>query len=100
MEKFLLKFSFFKNKHFFFILGNEQSSEALNQRLENIAINQCSTLVYTSGTTGNPKGVMLSHDNIYWTTLVASDFIQMRESTEVLVSYLPLSHVAGKAFKN
>jgi len=76
-------------------LGKAQSEEALNQRLENIAINQCSTLVYTSGTTGNPKGVMLSHDNIYWTTLVASDFIQMRESTEVLVSYLPLSHVAG-----
>ena len=82
--------------YFFFILGNDQSSEALNQRLENIAINQCSTLVYTSGTTGNPKGVMLSHDNIYWTTLVASDFTQMRESTEVMVSYLPLSHVAGK----
>ena len=80
------------------VLGKGQSEEALNQRLENIAINQCSTLVYTSGTTGNPKGVMLSHDNIYWTTLVASDFIQMRESTEVLVSYLPLSHVAGKDF--
>lgn len=80
------------------VLGKNQSEEALNQRLENIAINQCSTLVYTSGTTGNPKGVMLSHDNIYWTTLVASDFIQMRESTEVLVSYLPLSHVAGKDF--
>ena len=80
------------------VLGKAQSEEALNQRLENIAINQCSTLVYTSGTTGNPKGVMLSHDNIYWTTLVASDFIQMRESTEVLVSYLPLSHVAGKDF--
>jgi len=76
-------------------LGNAQSSEGLDQRLANIAINQCSTLVYTSGTTGNPKGVMLSHDNIYWTAIVASDFIQMRESQEVMVSYLPLSHIAG-----
>ena len=38
---------------------------------------------------------MLSHDNIYWTAVVAADYIQMRESTEVLVSYLPLSHIAG-----
>ena len=65
-------------------------------RLENIAINQCCTLVYTSGTTGNPKGVMLSHDNIYWEAETANDFYQMEVGKEVGLSYLPLSHVAGK----
>jgi hypothetical protein len=40
-------------------------------------------------------GVMLSHDNIYWTALTASEFIKMREFVEVIVSYLPLSHVAA-----
>ena len=76
-------------------LGKAQTNEGLDERLANMAINQCATLVYTSGTTGNPKGVMLSHDNIYWTCMVAHDWIQMRECREVIVSYLPLSHVAG-----
>lgn len=76
-------------------LGKEQSKDALDARLANIAINQCANLVYTSGTTGNPKGVMLSHDNIYWTVMAAADWIQMRECQEVMVSYLPLSHIAG-----
>jgi long-chain-fatty-acid--CoA ligase ACSBG len=77
-------------------LGKDQPDSILTSRLTNMAVNQCCTLVYTSGTTGNPKGVMLSHDNIYWTATVAADWIQMREGREIIISYLPLSHVAGQ----
>lgn len=53
-------------------------------------------IVYTSGTTGNPKGVLLSHDNL--TFIGGCLALQMEYTTEDrLVSYLPLSHIAGQA---
>lgn len=55
----------------------------------------CATLIYTSGTTGMPKGVMLSHDNLTWTKR-SMDAYEVRDDTIIkMVSYLPLSHVAG-----
>ncbi len=50
------------------------------------------SIVYTSGTTGNPKGVMLSHQNIIqnaWAALNTSDI----NSDDLFLSFLPLSHM-------
>jgi len=49
------------------------------------------TIVYTSGTTGRPKGVMLSHRNIIYNADTALDIVQMSPS-DTLISFLPLSH--------
>src|SRR5205823_13409674 len=54
-------------------------------------------LVYTSGTTGPPKGAMLSHRNILF-QLGYSDFItELREGDQQL-SFLPLCHIAERTF--
>lgn len=52
------------------------------------------TLVYTSGTTSNPKAVMLSHQNLLWTTHTAMEMTFCLEAEDVVLSYLPLSHIA------
>ena len=50
------------------------------------------TLIYTSGTTGRPKGVMLSHDNLFSNTVLASRRLDLGRSDMVL-AWLPMSHV-------
>jgi long-chain acyl-CoA synthetase len=55
------------------------------------------TLVYTSGTTGAPKGAMLSHRNILF-QLGYADFIADPRPGDQQLSFLPLSHVAERTF--
>ena len=49
------------------------------------------SLVYTSGTTGRPKGVMLTHENLLWNAYYASQCAEFG-AHEVFLSFLPLSH--------
>jgi len=49
------------------------------------------TLVYTSGTTGNPKGVMLTHDNLVSNIRAIDERFDFDE-TGTFLSFLPLSH--------
>ncbi len=50
------------------------------------------TLIYTSGTTADPKGAMLTHGNLVTNVLGAAATVQLSDS-EVALSFLPLTHI-------
>lgn len=64
----------------------------LDERLKATGRDTLATLVYTSGTTGNPKGVMLSHGNLMSNLEAAEDIIEIDPSTDKMLSFLPLAH--------
>ena len=53
------------------------------------------TVIHTSGTTGNPKGAVLSHGNLLYNYEAASQVIDFYE-TDVFLAFLPLSHIYGR----
>lgn len=77
----------------------EKKSLTKNEMLEKLAVisdnvqeDDLLTIIYTSGTTGVPKGVMLTHKNIYSNLETFPDVLHIDEK-EVFLSYLPYSHI-------
>jgi long-chain acyl-CoA synthetase len=56
-----------------------------------------SVMLYTSGTTGQPKGVLLSYDNVIKTAQSAVDFDRLTETDDIL-AYLPMAWVGDHVF--
>ena len=74
-------------------LGKKFQEEDLQERIDKQEPDHLATLVYTSGTTARPKGVMLSHKNLIFNTGKTIDQFYT-DTNEQILSYLPLSHVA------
>lgn len=71
--------------------ANPQASKMKANQLE-VKSSDLFTLIYTSGTTGNPKGVMLSHDNLYSQLVGLRNAIPFADDDRA-ISFLPLCHV-------
>ena len=54
--------------------------------------NDLATIIYTSGTTGEPKGAMLTHDNIASNVLACLEVVELKP-TDSCLSFLPLCHI-------
>ncbi len=70
-----------------------------NARAESVEADgarQCAALIYTTGTTGVPKGVMLSHRNLLFVAAVSSTLRRV-DGRDVVYTVLPISHVYGLA---
>lgn len=74
------------------------SAQAQQQLRADIAPSDLATLVYTSGTTGEPKGVMLTHENLAAVTFAGFTCLQIKPGIqEVSLLFLPLTHILGRA---
>ena len=77
---------------------HEQSHPGLWEELvDGSKAEELALLVYTSGTTGPPKGAMLSHRNVIFQISNADAFIPLRDGDEQL-AFLPLCHIAERTF--
>ncbi len=76
-------------------LGLELDSTVLPADPESVQSGVCS-LIYTTGTTGDPKGVMLTHRNILYVAAITSVLRGMRTDDRIY-AVLPISHVFGLA---
>jgi long-chain acyl-CoA synthetase len=73
----------------------EQHPGTVDQRARDLRPDGLATIVYTSGTTGPPKGTMITHRNVAETIRGLTRVVSVGPSDRFL-SFLPLSHVAER----
>lgn len=69
----------------------------MNARIAKLDYDSTAVMLYTSGTTGNPKGVVLSNRNVIETSRTSSEFDGLRQTDDIL-AYLPMAWVGDFIF--
>lgn len=78
-------------------LANDALLRQVEDIKKSVPVDQLATIIYTSGTTGTPKGVMLSHKNIYSNVQFSKESFPFEDAPQTKVlSFLPLNHIFEK----
>ncbi|MEA2452998.1 MAG: long-chain acyl-CoA synthetase [Actinomycetota bacterium] len=81
----------------FLALGSDVADSVYDEATAKVKPEDLATFVYTSGTTGPPKAVMLTHANIWWTATHSEQQLPLGNAENGrALSYLPLSHIAER----
>ncbi|WP_436498212.1 alpha/beta fold hydrolase [Actinokineospora sp. HUAS TT18] len=72
------------------------AEHAPHQAIEPVADDDTAVILYTSGTTGHPKGAALTHGNLSHNTAVYAGGVQGLQSDDVILGCLPLFHTFGQ----
>jgi len=81
-----------------FARDNPDAEVALDRLISQAAPDDVCILVYTSGTTGPPKGAMLTHRNLIYAAWTYAETVGISDKPFEAVSYLPLCHVAERCY--
>lgn len=76
---------------------NKAHPNFLDQEIEQGAGEDTAIMLYTSGTTGKPKGVVLTHNNLMFAAKACVDIDDLNENDSVL-AYLPMAWVGDNVF--
>ncbi|HVZ25946.1 MAG TPA: long-chain fatty acid--CoA ligase, partial [Sediminibacterium sp.] len=78
-------------------LADADALAAVDRIKPTIPPEHLATIIYTSGTTGTPKGVMLSHRNIYSNVMLSKESFPFEDApASRVLSFLPLNHIFEK----
>lgn len=80
-------------------LGKDVPDKDFEKRVEAVTSQDAAAIVYTSGTTGVPKGAVLTHDNITFTAQSVGESVRYYDDDHVFL-FLPLAHVFARTCVN